>query len=96
MELAGLAENSHADRKSYLVEVALEVKFVFCPNALQASDEFIASSISLSVIQPPLTDASEFLFEPTGDDIYRDASDTVRKTCSARINELTHSYIDRY
>jgi hypothetical protein len=42
-----------------LVEVALEGEFILRPDTLEALDKFIASSVALTVVQPPLTDASE-------------------------------------
>jgi hypothetical protein len=42
-----------------LVEVTLEGELFFSPDTLEALNEFLASSVSLTVIQPPLTDTSE-------------------------------------
>lgn len=49
-----------------LVEVALESELVFRPDALETLDELAAAAVSLGVVEPPLSDGSEFGLEPAG------------------------------
>ena len=49
-----------------LVEVALKVELILRPDTFQAGYELSASTVSLSVIEPPLAYRREFLLEPSG------------------------------
>lgn len=44
-----------------LVEIALVSKFVLCPDALQALDEFAAATVAFGVVEPPLSNTVELL-----------------------------------
>lgn len=42
-----------------LIEITFEVELLLGPDALQASDEFPAPTVSLGMIQPPLANRCE-------------------------------------
>ena len=52
-----------------LVEVALEGKFVCCPDSFETLDEFPRSAIPLRMIKPPLSNTGKLGFEPSGNDV---------------------------
>lgn len=52
-----------------LVEVAFECEFLLRPDPTQTFDELSAPSVALGVLEPPLSDAGEFCFEPARDDV---------------------------
>ena len=75
-----------------LVEVAFEGEFIFCPNTLQTLDELSGSSVSLAVVQPPLTDRSELGLEPPGHDIDGDSTGLVSKV-SDQLDNCTYPLV---
>lgn len=43
-----------------LIEIPAEGELILCPDALETCDKFSAASVSLCMIQPPLSDRGEF------------------------------------
>ena len=63
-----------------LIEVSFEGELVLRPDSFEALNELSRPSVTLGMVEPPLTDARELGFEPPGDHIHRDTSNGISNT----------------